>query len=248
MSKILKDLKDEILYIDFNSPPFNVLNSETIKEIVGVLKEEKKIKVLAFKGSGKLFSAGVDVKDHLPEKVEEMLSLFSELILKLFEFPGITASIVQGGAYGGGCEIALCSDILIAEKRAIFAQPEIRLGVFPPVACALYPLLFPSKAINYFVLSGENMVAEELLNLGIVNKIFEEKLFENSHEYLKKFTELSFPVIKFTKKAFNLHIPLMKERLQRVNEIYLKELMNTHDAKEGLFAFIEKRKPIWKNE
>jgi len=249
MSSILKEEKDGIIYIDFNSPPLNILNLEKIKETIKVLDEERKAKVIALKGKGKVFCAGVDVRDHLPGKVEEMLETFAEMIYRIFEFPGIVASIVHGGAYGGGCEIALCSDIVIAEKDAIFSQPEVKLGVFPPVACAVYPLLFPSKVTNYLIYSGENLKAHQLKEYGIVNEIFEkESLFEDSQKYLEKFKELSRVTLKYAKKASSLSIPLLKERISQANRIYLEELMSTEDAKEGLYAFLEKRKPIWKEK
>ncbi len=249
MDKIKKEIKDNILYIDFNSPPVNVLEISRLKELTDILQNEKNFKVVALKGSGKIFCAGLDVKDHLPDKVQEMLDVFSKFILQIFEYPGLVVSVVQGGAYGGGCEVALCCDIVLAEKDAVFSQPEIKLGVFPPVACALYPLLFPSKFSNLIIYSGENFKAGELEKRGIITKTFDkENLFEESHNFLKKFNDLSFPVLKLTKKATNFDSGLLKNRLDRANKIYLDELMKTEDALEGLKAFLEKRKPVWKEK
>ena len=245
--KIITEKKDGILYVDFNSPSLNILNLEIFNELIEVLESEKTSQVIAFKGTGKLFSAGVEVKEHLPETMHQMIGVFSKVIIKLFEFPGITAAIVKGGAYGGGCEIALCCDIVLADKEALFSQPEIKLGVFPPVACALYPLLFPSKIVNYLIYSGENILASALENYGIINKTFEkDTLYDEAHRYLSKFTELSLPVIQFSKKATNMD-SLIKERLERANTIYLNELMNTEDARDGLSAFLERKKHVWKH-
>ncbi len=249
MSRLLKEKRDDVLYVDFNSPPVNVLNSENLQEIINVLENERETKVVALKGSGRVFCAGLDVKDHLPDKAPLMISLFSALIGKFFEFPGLVVSIVHGGAFGGGCEMAFCSDLLISEKGVDFSQPEIRLGVFPPVACALYSLFFPRHVANYIVFSGESLKAEELEKLGIVNKTYEkERLFEEAHKFLQNFTKLSLPVIECTKKAANIDLLRLKENLERVNKIYLDELMKTQDAVEGLNAFLEKRKPVWKNK
>lgn len=249
MGKILTAKKDDILYIDFNSPPVNVLNSETLQEIIGALDNARETKVAALKGSGRVFCAGLDVKDHLPQQVPRMLSLFSALFGKIFEFPGLVVSVVHGGAFGGGCEIAFCSDLLISEKGVDFSQPEIKLGVLPPIACALYPLFFPRNVANYIIFSGEAMKAEELEKLGIVNKTFDkEGFFEEAHNFLKKFTRLSLPVIECTKKAANVDILRLKENMEEVNKIYLEELMKTEDALEGLNAFLEKRNPVWKNK
>jgi cyclohexa-1,5-dienecarbonyl-CoA hydratase len=246
---ILTEKREGILYVDFNAPPVNILGSGLIGEIIEVLDTERESHVVALKGSGKIFCAGLDVKDHLPEKVEEMIRLFADLILKIIEFPGIVASIVQGGALGGGCEVAFCSDLVLAAKGIEFSQPEIKIGVFPPAACALYPLLFPSKTVNHMMYSGQGVQAETLENLGIVNRTFaSDTLFEDAHEFLSKYTRLSLAALRSTKKASQVPISRMKESLAEVNRIYLEELMNTEDALEGLNSFLEKRRPVWKNK
>ncbi|OGD12042.1 MAG: hypothetical protein A2Y86_00945 [Candidatus Aminicenantes bacterium RBG_13_62_12] len=245
---LLLEEKDGILTLDFNSPPVNILRAETLRDMIGILARDSPAKVAVLKGSGKMFCAGLDVKDHLPDKVEEMIRLFSELIVAFFEFPGLVVSVVHGGALGGGCEIALCSDLLLAEKGADFGQPEIKLGVFPPAACALYPVLFPSKISNHIIFSGESVKAEELERLGIVNRTFErDVLFDKAHQFLLPLTKLSSAAVRLAKKASLVNFPQLKERLETVNRIYLDELMKTEDAIEGLTAFLEKRKPTWKN-
>ena len=245
---LLLEEKDGILTLDFNSPPVNILRAETLRDMIGILARDSPAKVAVLKGSGKMFCAGLDVKDHLPDKVEQIIRLFSELIVAFFEFPGLVVSIVHGGALGGGCEIALCSDLLLAEKGADFGQPEIKLGVFPPAACALYPVLFPSKISNHIIFSGESVKAEELERLGIVNRTFErEVLFEKAHQFLLPLTKLSSAAVRLAKKASRVHFPQLQDNLETVNRIYLDELMKTEDALEGLTAFLEKRKPTWKN-
>lgn len=246
---LLIEKKEAVLTVDFNAPPFNVLRSEAMKELIDVLDRETDVKVAVLKGEGKFFCAGLDVKEHLPGEVEALIPLFSELILKLFTFPGIVVSIVQGGALGGGCEIAFCSDLLIADKGAVFSQPEIKLGVLAPAACALYPLLFPSKVINYLITSGENLTAEELEKLGVVNRTFDkETLYEEADAFLRPMTKLSAATLHLVKKASRLHLPQLQKNLEAVNGIYLDELMKTEDALEGLKSFVEKRKPVWKNK
>lgn len=245
---LLLDKKDAILTIDFNAPPFNVIRLETMKELIGVLDREAGAKVAVLKGEGKFFCAGLDVKEHLPGQVEELIPVFSELILKLFAFPGVVASVVRGGALGGGCEIAFCSDLLLAEKGAVFGQPEIKLGVLPPAACALYPLLLPSKIAQHLVLSGESVRAEELERLGVVNRTFDgETLFDQARDFLLPLTRLSGAALRLTKKASLLHLSQIRKNLEAANAVYLDELMKTEDALEGLTAFVEKRKAVWKD-
>ncbi len=249
MKTVRWEERDGVGYVMLDRPPLNILNMEMMEEIREILRLHQEQKVVAFAAEGKVFSAGADVKEHLPEQVEKMLRIFSTLILELLNFPGITASLVHGGAYGGGCELAFSADIVLAESGARFSHPEILLGVFPPAAVALYPLFFPGRSCIPLILSGAEFTAEEFIGSGVVTGVFsEEKFKENCHEYLKRFSGLSGSTLRITKKALRESLYQdLGERLEKFNRIYLDELMKTQDAMEGLQAFLEKRKPVWKN-
>ncbi|MHA2609428.1 MAG: enoyl-CoA hydratase/isomerase family protein [bacterium JZ-2024 1] len=250
MKTLRLEEKEGILYVFLNRPPVNILNKEMMEEIRKVLKNEQDRKVIAFAGEGKLFSAGADVKEHLPEYVEEMLDSFLKLFLDLLNFPGVTAALVHNGAYGGGCELALSADIVLAEKKAKFSQPEIRLAVFPPVAVALYPLFFPGKSCVPFILSGKELTGEELFRMGVVNHCYDsEEFWSQAHQELRQYLNLSGAALKITKKALRESLyPDFVQRLERFHRLYLEELMKTEDAVEGLRAFLEKRVPVWKEQ
>lgn len=243
--RIQTEVRDGVRYVDLNVPPVNVLNISDIREILKIVEGSSE-KVLALRSKAKLFSAGLAVEDHMPNQVQDMLNDFASLALALIHYPGVTAALVQKGAYGGGTELAFVCDLILASPGAKFAQPEINLGVFPPIACALYPMMMPHKVVNELVFSGNPMGAEELKGCGVVNQIF-ENLEEEGHDYLQKYTRQSGVALKFAKKSL-LWQQEAVEKLREANLIYLQELMAHKDPLEGLNAFIEKRDPVWKDE
>lgn len=236
--------------ITLNREPLNVLNIAMMKEINQALDTLKtaKIKLLLFKGKGKAFSAGVDVGEHLGDQVEEMIEVFHGIFRRMDALPVLSIASVQGAALGGGCELALYCDLVVASEKAKFGQPEIQVGVFPPIAALIFPRLTSRKKALELLLSGETFTAQEALNLGLINKVVAvESLEAELEKFCGKFSSLSGLVLAYTKKAF--YTGLMDPSAQgliEIEKIYLQELMKTHDAEEGLRAFLEKRKPSWK--
>ena len=250
---IIVEEKDLIGRITFNNPPLNVLNIEMMKEINLALKDfqGKNLKVLIFNANGKAFSAGVDVSDHTKEKVVEMIQVFHDIFNNLIKIDAPTVAIVNGAALGGGCEVATFCDIVIASEKSKFGQPEIKVGVFPPVAAAIFPKLMWSKKALELLITGEVIKANEAKDLGLVNHVLPVENFENESEKLisEKLASNSAIVLKYTKKAFfEGATQNYSESIKKIEDIYLNELMMTSDANEGLSAFLEKRQPVWKNK
>jgi len=156
---------------------------------------------------------------------------------------------VNGSALGGGCELALYCDMVIATEKAKFGQPEIQVGVFPPIAALVFPRIIGRKKAMELILSGDVIGAQEALALGMVNKIVPEaSLLEEVNGFIEKFKKLSGIVLKLTKEAALTGLnDDMDQGLQAIEKIYLDRLMKTHDAIEGLKAFLDKRKPTWKD-
>jgi cyclohexa-1,5-dienecarbonyl-CoA hydratase len=144
--------------------------------------------------------------------------------------------------------LALYCDLVIASEKAKFGQPEIQVGVFPPIAALIFPRITGRKKALELVLSGDLINAQEALSLGMVNKVVPaEALEEELGKFCGKFLGLSGLVLALTKKAFNAGLmDPSAQGLKEVEKIYLQELMKTKDAEEGLKAFLEKRKPVWK--
>ena len=250
---IVVEEKDLIGRVTFNAPPLNILNIEMMKEINQALKDfqRKNLKVLIFNANGKAFSAGVDVSDHTKEKVNEMIQVFHEIFTNLYKINAPTVALVNGAALGGGCEVATFCDIVIASEKSKFGQPEIKVGVFPPVAAAIFPKLMWSKKALELLITGDAIGANEAKELGLVNHILPVENFEDEAEKLitEKLAINSAVVLQLTKRAFlegaTQNYP---ESIKKIEDIYLNELMKTNDANEGLAAFLEKRQPVWKNK
>ncbi len=242
-----------LLTIVINRPPYNVLDIAAMEEMnaaLDLVASDESCKLLLITGSGeKAFSAGVEVADHTPDKVEHMLEVFHGIFRRLQKISVPTVAAVNGVALGGGCELALGCDMIVAASHAKIGQPEIKLGVFPPVAAVLLPrLMSPAKAME-FLLGGNSIDALEAERLGLINRVFAKEAFSASVEtFLAQFLSLSKPALSLTKSAMRQAFgKSFNEALAGAEEIYLKQLMITEDAREGLNAFMEKRKPVWKN-
>jgi cyclohexa-1,5-dienecarbonyl-CoA hydratase len=245
---------DGAAWISINRPPLNVIDIPTMSEIaeaVGAVKaREKDLCALVVTAEGdKAFSAGVDVADHTPDKVQDMIDVFHSIFRTMDSLEIPTIAAVKGAALGGGCELALFCDMVVAADNLKIGQPEVKVGVFPPLAAVVMPYVVPEKKAFELIAGGEVIRAEEARSLGIVNRVVPLASFaEDFEKFLKTFTTLSGSVLRSTKKAVRAARGLpFREALARVEHIYLRELMVTEDAKEGLAAFMEKRAPAWKN-
>ena len=245
--------KEGIGRITFNKPPLNILDTAMMKEINLALKDfqDKNLKALVIDAEGKAFSAGVDISDHTADKVGEMISVFHEIFTNLQSIGAPTVALVNGAALGGGCEVALFCDIVIASERSKFGQPEIMVGVFPPVAAAIFPKLIGRKKALELLLTGDSVRANEAKELGLINQVLPVESFrEDAESYLsEKLASKSATVLALTKRAFiEGETQNYTEAMEKIEDLYLKDLMSTKDAQEGLAAFMEKRKPVWKDE
>jgi cyclohexa-1,5-dienecarbonyl-CoA hydratase len=192
----------------------------------------------------------VDVSEHTADMVEEMIEVFHRIFRLLQGLDVPTLAVVGGAALGGGCELALFCDLVIASEKASFGQPEIQVGVFPPVAAVALPgIIGPKKAME-LLLTGDRLRAEEAERLGLVNKVVPpDELAAAADELVGKLTKLSAAVLRLTKRAVRVgSVGSFGDGLAAVEEVYLGPLMGTEDAHEGLAAFMEKRAPVWKDK
>jgi len=229
--------------ITLQDPPLNILDIEMLEELrdaIAGIESDRHALILDAAGE-KAFSAGASVHDHLGDRVATMLERFHDCFRLLAKLDLVTIALVDGAALGGGCELAMACDFVLATDRATFGQPEINLGVFPPVAAyQLSRLTSPRKGLE-LLLTGETIDARTALSLGLVNAVVDD--FE---PWLEKLYRQSASSLRFAKKAFRLAQSAdFDERLAAVERLYLEELMKTNDANEGLNAFVEKRKPAW---
>jgi cyclohexa-1,5-dienecarbonyl-CoA hydratase len=206
--------------------------------------------LLVIQAEGKAFSVGVEVADHMGDKAVRMIEVFHGIFRRLDALGLPTLAVVAGAALGGGCELAVYCDMVIASEKARFGQPEIQVGVFPPIAALAFPRMIGRKKTMELVLSGEAVSAREALEIGLVNKVVPpEALQREAEEFAARFAKLSGPVLRLARQAVvEGWDTRVEEGLRRIEEIYMKELMRTEDAQEGLRAFLEKRDPVWKGK
>ncbi|MBI1907198.1 MAG: enoyl-CoA hydratase/isomerase family protein [Rhodocyclales bacterium] len=245
------ELDAGLITITLDRPPYNVLDIALMEELNHALDAaaaEPSAKVLMITAAGeKVFSAGVDVMDHTPDKVVQMIDVFHGILKRLMVFPLPTVAALNGSAMGGGCELAIACDMVIASESAKLGQPEIKLGVFPPIAAILMPKIIALPKVMELLLGGGLIDAAEAERLGMLNRVVSRETFRaDARAFVEQFLSLSRVALIYTKRAIREASgkPFF-EALFTVEQIYLKELMGTTDAVEGLNAFMEKRKPVW---
>ena len=247
-------VEDRMARVTFARPPLNIFNiammGEVDRALTACMSMRDVVAVVFDSAEGsRSFSAGVSVEEHQPETIYRMLESFHNVFRTLEQLAKPAVAVVDGSALGGGCELVAACDIVVAASRAKFGQPEIKLGVFPPVAAVLLPRLVGERRARELLLTGEIFDAQEALRLGLVTHVVEsDQLEAKLQEILARLRELSAPALEMTRRALDSARgrPFL-EALERVEDIYLNELMKTEDAQEGVKAFMEKRKPDWRN-
>lgn len=247
-------IENRVAHITFARPPLNIFNLAMMQEISEALAEcalQRNLVAVVFDADDdcRAFSAGVAVEEHMQEQVYQMLDSFHAIFRTLEQLGRPTIAVVQGSALGGGCEIVAACDIVIASEQARFGQPEIKLGVFPPVAVLLLPRIMGDKRARELILTGDLIDATEAARLGLVNYVVPAShLRQKTQELLSKLRELSATALELTRKAIDIgRRGTLESALREVENMYLHELMKTSDAAEGIKAFMEKRPPTWRD-
>ncbi|MEW6138796.1 MAG: enoyl-CoA hydratase-related protein [Thermodesulfobacteriota bacterium] len=244
-----------VVRIVLNSPKANVLEAAMLREILQSLDEvanQPDVKLIVFEGAGKHFSFGASVPEHTKENAAMMLKAFHAMFYRLIDLAVPTMAIVRGQCLGGGMELALFCNFLVADKTAKFGQPEIVLGVLPPPASVMLPRKVGQTCADDIALTGRTLDAEEAHRAGIVSLLVdsEQDAWQAAVQWIEQhILPKSAVCLKIANKAVRMgFFRALREDLPRMEALYLKELMETNDANEGIIAFLEKRKPVWKNE
>jgi cyclohexa-1,5-dienecarbonyl-CoA hydratase len=197
----------------------------------------------------KVFCGGIDVGEYTSQRVFQMLDAFHAAFAGMMEVGKPVLCVINGPAIGGGAELAAFGDLVVATPKARFAQPEITIGVFPPLASTILPFLVGPKTALELVLTGEPVTAERALELGMVNRLVSEAQLEATvKDLIARITAHSGPVLTMAKRAILGGMGLsLRDGLKHSMTIFLNELYRLEDSQEGIRALVEKRKPNWKN-
>jgi len=220
---------------------------DELSQAVAEIESNSEISVTVIDGKGRSFSAGVAIAAHTPDNVEAMLSKFHAVIHALISSKKITVSKVRGNCLGGGAELAMACDLSYTGKRARWAFPEISLGCYPPVACAALAALVGQKRATELILTGLTISGVDAATIGLATRVVPEyKLDATVDAIVAQLSKFSPSSLGITKKAIYAWDSMHFDKgLARAEKIYLEELIKTADAKEGIDAFLEKRKPNW---
>jgi cyclohexa-1,5-dienecarbonyl-CoA hydratase len=248
--QIVTDVKGTVARIRLANPPLNVLTVPMMREMqraLEVLEVRPEISVIVFEGDARAFSAGVDIKAHVPEQIQEMLTSFHAVIRAVVSSRKVTIAAVRGACLGGGAELAAVCDLVYTAADATWGFPEIKLGCYPPVAAVALPALIGHKRASELILTGRQISGGEAVAIGLANRsVRYEELDGIVEETLAELRELSPAALSHAKKAiYGWDAIHFDKGLARAEKIYLEELISTADAREGIMAFLEKRNPKW---
>ena len=232
----------------------NVIDFQMMDELSRALEElehRPEISTIVISGSGEHFSAGVDIPAHTPDKVETMLKKFNDAIRRLIRSMKVSVAVVRGYCLGGGAELAMACDIVFTTESAHWGFPEIKLGCYPPVAAAALAGVVGQKRAAELILTGRTFDGREAAHLGLANRAVPagKEFTDAVSQCEQRLRALSPAALAHAKRAlYAWDASHFEKGLMRAEEIYLKELIHTEDAQEGIRAWMEKRQPAWKGK
>jgi cyclohexa-1,5-dienecarbonyl-CoA hydratase len=245
-------IEGPVVRLTLNRPELNILDERMLQEIgagIESLRDKDDIKLIILDSSQKVFSNGIDLREYTPQRVFQMIDAFHQVFTHIVDLGRPVLVVVNGAAIGGGAELVAFGDLVVATPKAYFAQPEITIGVFPPLATTMLPILIGPKVALELVLMGNKLTAERARDLGLVNWLVSEDQLESTVQKLaSQITTHSGAVLNMAKRAILEGIGrTLSDGMKHSMNIFLNELYRLEDSQEGLRAQIEKRKPQWKN-
>ena len=232
-------------------PKGNIVTAEMIRALeraIETIAENPHLKLVTIEGSGADFSFGASIPEHAPGEINRVLPEAHALIYALLDLPVVTAALVRGRCLGGGFEIALACDFIFAEQSAVFGLPEVALGVFPPAASALLPPRVGAARATSAIVTGKSIPAAEWLKAGLLESVVPDGTLTNEIDrwFQDHLEGKSGAALRHATAAARFSLRQhVAEVLPALERLYLSDLMETHDAAEGIAAFLEKRVPKW---
>lgn len=234
-----------------NRPKANVLDAAmigAIREHIATLADRPALRLIVFEGEGPHFCFGASVEEHTREQAPAMLEGFHSMFREIEALSVPTAALIRGQCLGGGLELAAFCSYLIAEDGAQLGQPEIKLAVIAPMASVLLPYRVGEGPAQDLLITGRSVDAEEAFGMGLINVVTEP---DSGEELLQAWIQREIlpkspSSLRFATRTARLALQRRLEQdLPLIERIYIDELMASHDANEGIAAFLERRKPSW---
>ncbi|MFC0558021.1 enoyl-CoA hydratase [Halalkalibacter alkalisediminis] len=257
MSLVEVKKENGIATITINNPPLNVMNQKVVfalRETFQVLEEDQETLVIILTGSGETaFMAGADIKefpqlmDHPNMKAQVMET--HSVLNQIDFFPKPTIAVLNGLTFGGGCELALTCDMRIAESHTLIGLPEIKLGLFPGGGgTQRLPRLIGEAKAKELMFTGEPIPAEKAEKIGLINYVVPTGGgLEKAMELAGKIRHHSLPALSFIKRAVDEGTDMSFPAAIEHEATLFTEVFQTEDIREGVQAFIEKRKPVFRH-
>ncbi len=235
--------------IVLDRPKANVLDEamiQAIRDQLVALRGDEQLKLLVFEGAGRHFSFGASVEEHLPGRVRNMLPAFHQMFVELEALGVPTAAVVRGQCLGGAAELATWCGTVFCDATAHIGFPEIKLGVFPPVACMALQWRVGGNRGSGLVLTGRSVSGPDACAMGLADDCSDDPEDALQAWYDANVANLSAASLRFAWRASRRPIArALLEELPALERLYLDELMAHPDPTEGLYAFLEKRTPAW---
>lgn len=250
------DDSGSVAHLTMNRPKQNIMNMEMLREMAEVIESlgtRDDVCVILLDAAPECegyFSMGLGAEGFTNQMVFQMLDAFHRVFRAMIEISKPVLAVVDGVASAGGCELAAFCDLVIATENARFLQPEIKLGVFPPLGAVVYPRVIGPKRAMELLLTGDTLNAQQAVQIGLVNRVVPRSALKETVDALvKRLSEQSGPVLQLLKSVIfeGTWLPF-NEALKKSQDIYLNQLFELEDSQEGLRALVERRKPVWKNK
>lgn len=245
-------IEQGVATLTLDAPPLNILTRAVLAELratLVTLEATPELRAVRLTAAGKHFSAGADVGEHLPPQHEELIPEFCDTIERLARFPLPVIAAVRGRCLGGGFELAMAADVIVAGESATFGQPEIVLGVTAPVACVILPRLSQHGFAAELLFAGDAVSSTRARAAGVVQHVVPDETVEDEALAIaRRIARHSAAALRATKATLlDSATKPLGEALRAASDDYVTKLMKTEDALEGLNAFLEKRPAQWRH-
>lgn len=249
--KVWRERDGKLLRLRLARPKANIVDAAMIvalDEALNAAHADHALRAVLLDHEGPHFSFGASVQEHLPNQCAAMLKTLHRLIMRMVDYPVPILVAMRGQVLGGGLEVVSAGHLLFASPDTRMGQPEIQLAVFPPAASCLLPERVGIAQAEDLIYSGRSVTADEALRIGLINAVADDPETAALTYFDEQLLPRSASTLRLAVRAARGDmVERVRIKLTRVEALYLDELMKTHDAVEGLNAFLEKRAPVWED-